>query len=212
MAFQAVPNTASFRVVSRQINTGVEMLNTIYVRNTQVGWDQNHLGLVGVVIGNAWRDNVMPQLQTTVVLDRVDCRDEGAEFGEQRTEEYNTAGSVAGTPLSLSACMYVKIKGGGGSAPRRGALYLSGFGEADLTIDTWDATRSGAVQTAIQAVDAAIDGIGGFDAQVIVSRFSKTAVPLAPHKRSQATTNTIASFEVSQRLAMQRDRRVGEGS
>lgn len=212
MAFQEVPDTASFRVLMVQTNTLVQMVNTIYVRNTVLGWTNTHLATTGAVIGDAWRDEVMPELQNTVTLDAVECEDQGEEFGNQQRVEYNTAGSVAGTPLTLAAAIFTKLNGDGGSAPRRGGLYISGFGEADLTIDTWDSTRTANIQAALQAISSALAAQANGDAWVIVSRFSKSAVPTPPHKRTVAVTNTIASFDTKEFLATQRDRRTGIGS
>lgn len=212
MAFQAVPDTASFRVVMLETGTLVEMVNTLYVRNLVLGWNAAHLQTTAVAIGNEWRDSVMPQLQTSVTLDKVLATDEGVEFGVQYTAEYNTAGSIAGTPLSLLDAMHATFRGDSGAPPRRGGLFISGFGEADLAKDTWDATRAGNIQVALQDVIAAVTALGNGDAVVIVSRYSKTANPIPPHKRTEAETNTIASVEVSQFLATQRDRRTGIGS
>lgn len=212
MATQIVPDTASFEIKMLTSSGAVELQNTIYVRNELLGWSNSHLSDTAVAIGNHWRDEVMPLLSADALFDRVDALDLGVEFGNFQSAEYNTGGGVAGTPLSAALCMGVSMRGDGGGAPRLGRLFISPFSEAHIAIDTWDATHAGDLQVAIQDLPGVIEAAVDSDAMVLVSRFSKAAVPVAPHKRAEAVTNTIASFEVPTRVWVQRDRRVGHGS
>lgn len=209
MAFQVVPDTASFRIIMSVFSGAAEFVNTIYVRDEIVAWSDAHLAATAVALGDAWRDEMMPLLASVATFDRVEARDEGTEFGNEQTAEYNTVGGVAGTPLSGALCMYGKLDGDSGNPPRDGGLFISPFSEAHIAGDVWDATHAGLVQTALQDIDAAVPS---GEAWVIVSRYSKSENPVFPHKREEAVTNTISSIEVTQRLAIQRDRRVGHGS
>lgn len=212
MPFQAVPDTASFKIVMRSSSAAVEINNIIYARNTVVGWSVGQLSDHAIAIGDAWRDNMMPLISSNATFDRVEARDEGAEFGNAVVEEYNTVGGVAGTPLSAMACIQVKIVGDSGGPPRVGRLFVSPFSEADIAVDVWDATLAGNVRDAVIAVRDAIDAVTPAPgAMVLVSRYSKTANPVAPHKRTVAETNTISQFVAVTALATQRDRRVGQG-
>lgn len=214
MPFQAVPDVASFKIVSRSNSSAVEINNIWYVRNTVLGWSADRLEDMAIAIGDAWRDEVMPLLSADATFDRVEARDEGAEFGEQYSAEYNTVGGIVGTPLSAMVCMLVQIRCSGGGAPRGGRLFLSPFSEAQIARDAWDATLLTDVQTAIQAVNAAVDTVTEFDASVRVSRWESVligGVPVAT-KRDPATSNTIASFETRELVSVQRDRRTGIGA
>lgn len=212
MAFQAVPNVASFKIVMRSAGGAVEINNILYVRNTAVPWTSGALQSMAVAIGDAWRDEMMPLISADATFDRVESRDEGAEFGQQYTAEYNTVGGSAGSPLSAMTCMLVQIHCTAGNPPRGGRLFISPFNEDKIARDTWDATLLSDVQAAIQAVNDAIDNVGAFDAQVRVSRYEQATPPdFGSVKRDPAVSNTIASFETRALVATQRDRRTGVG-
>jgi hypothetical protein len=204
MPFQPVPFTASFRIVQERA-AGQVFINTLYVRNTLLAWNTVNLGAMAATIGNAWRDQVMPLLSDLLVLDRVDARDEGAEFGAQTVTQYSTAGGDVAEDLPANAAALVQYAATTGAAPRRGRLFIAG-----LTIA---ATETGSKLTAAfqVALDAAITTVqnqiqGGANAQVLVSRF------LNKVKRAEGATNTIGDITVRPIVASQRDRRPGEGS
>lgn len=211
MAFQVVPDTAQFQMVGVG-GQGQAILNDIYVRNTVLPWTAAHLAATGLVIGNIWRDNMVTAiLSDQYLFDKVHCVDLGDEFGQQTDVEYNTAG-VRSPSLSPSLCVWVKFTGTSGAAPRRGGNFVSPLTEGDIAVDTWTAGITAGIQEVYQDISAALAAQANADAMVIVSRFSKTAVPNPPHRRTEAVTNTIASFSARELLAIQRDRRVGEGS
>lgn len=214
MAFQPVPDTASFKIVMRSNTSAVEINNTWYVRDFGVfGWGtEASLTAVAVALGNAWRDQVMPNLSSDAVFDRVEARDESTEFGLQTTSEYNTLGGVVGNPLSAMICMLVQIRTAPGNPPRGGRFFISPFSESQVARDLWDATLLSTVQTAIQACDDAIGLVNPSLSVVRVSRYSKSAVPLAPHKRATAETGVVATYETRDLIATQRDRRTGIGA
>lgn len=212
MPFQEVPLTASFRVIGHAFTGAVEIVNTFYVEKVTGTWDSSALTDIAEAIGNQWRDELVPLLATTYIFDRVDARDESEEFGNEITAEYNATGGGSAVPLSASACMLCNMTGEAGAAPRRGRLFISPFGEGDIAGDLWDATLAGNVQVAIQDMPGVIATANPSCRMVLVSRYSKSAVPTPPHKRTVAVVNQIASFEVPQKLAIQRDRRTGEGS
>lgn len=212
MPYQPVPDTALFRIITQAFGGATEWVNDIYVRNTVLGWNAVHLAATGTVIGNTWRDDLMPEMCDDHVFDKVECRDLGVEFGSVTDVEYNTAGSSSAAPLTGALAIYVEFHGSGGAPPRRGGNFVSGLGEDAIAGDQWGAGTTANVQTAYQNITSAIQAQLNGDAMVIVSRYSKNAVPTPPHKRDEAVTNTIASFEAHERVATQRDRRVGEGS
>lgn len=211
MAFQVVPDTAHFAIMG-VMNTGQDIINDVYVRNTVLGWNAVHLAATGTIIGDEWRDNMCPLLSSNYTFDKVRARDLGVEFGTTTDVEYNTAGTSAGIPLSPSVCCYVKFKGTGGAPPRRGGNFVSPFTEDDVAQDLWLAGLTGPVQIVYQDMTSAIQAQLNGDAMVIVSRYSKNANPVPPHLRDEGLTNTIAAFEAVERIAIQRDRRQGEGT
>lgn len=211
MAFQVVPNTAHFAIMG-VMATGQSIINDVYVRNTILGWSATRLAATGTVIGNAWRDDIVTQvIGNTYTFDKVRCRDLGSEFGATTDVEYNTVGA-GGTPATPALCVFVKFIGTGGSPPRRGGNFVSPMNESQISGDFWDAGTTGTVQTGYQNMLADISAATPSDAMVIVSRYSKNANPTPPHLRTEAVTNTIAGFEAIERVAVQRDRRTGEGS
>lgn len=204
MAFQPVPNTASFRLIHVYDSVNA-LINTIHVRDTVNPWGATKLSNTATRIGDAWRDNMLPLLANTVVFDRVDAADEGAEFGQRLSVEYNTTGSLAGNPLSPMVCQLVKLTGSPGSAPRQGRLFISPATEDVATNDVFTAAYRTSVLAAMTAVDSAISTLFVNEAWVIVSRFLNGA------KRATAVTNTIAARTARNIVASQRDRRAGVG-
>lgn len=211
MAFQVVPNTAHFAIMG-VMATGQTIINDLYVRNTVLGWSGTRLAATATAIGDTWRDDLVSMVMgNTYTFDKVRCRDIGSEFGATQDVEYNTVGA-GGTPATPALCVFVKFIGTGGAPPRRGGNFVSPMNESQISGDFWDAGTTGTVQTAYQNIAAAVSAATPTDALVIVSRYSKNANPVAPHLREEGVTNTIASFEAIERVAVQRDRRVGEGS
>lgn len=213
MAFQRVPNTASYRIVMRSNSSAVELNNIVYIRDEVAVYDQDYVEDLAVKLGDHWRDEVMPLISADATFDRVEGVSQDEEFGVAFTAEYNTVGGAAGSPLSAMMCILVQIRGDGGQAPRGGRLFIAPFNEDKIARDIWDATLLSDLQTAVQGIPAAISTIGtSTAAMVLVSRYSGTDEDGKPIKRAVATTNTIASFETRALVATQRDRRTGIGA
>ena len=213
MAFQEVPDTASFKVVMRSNSQAVEINNTFYVRDFGTfGWGSvASLSAVATAIGDIWASDMMPLISSDAILDRVEARDESQEFGLTAVAEYNTTGGDVAAALSALMCVLVQITCDAGAAPRGGRLFISPFTEAKIARDTWDATMIDAVQVAVQDIHAAVEAVSAGLQNVRISRYSKTAVPLAPHKRTVAETNGISTYDTRSLVATQRDRRTGIG-
>lgn len=208
LAFQPVPDTASF-LVKMSDNNLVEYRNKFYVRNTLLGWNAARLSAVATTIGNGWRDQIMPKLAIAAEFSGVDARDEGAEFGAQTTVPYNVVGAQAGEQMTGAVCLLLRLGGTSGGAPRKGRMFISPFVEGQISGDTSAGTLAADLLAGFDAINASI--AGGGDSWVIVSRFSKAAVPAPPHKRAVALSNSIATRGIRTLIAMQRDRRTGEG-
>lgn len=211
MAFQPVPNVASFKVVMRSNSQAVEINNVLYARAPGDWTTPADLVAVGDAIAVQWGSSVMPLMSSDAVLDRVECRAEDAEFGPEYNAEANVTGGVVGTPLSALMCMLVQIDCIDSVAPRGGRLFLSPFSEAQIARDLWDNTLLTDMQTAIQDVDTAMRSAITGCVPVRISRYSKTANPTPPHKRTSGTNSEIGSYETRALVATQRDRRTGIG-
>lgn len=209
MAFQVVPDVASFRLeyVGGALQ---EFVNTIYVRNTIAGWDSSHLAATSDDIADAWIANMCPLIDDAIIFKQIVYRDEGAEFGDFGVDVRTAACGLAGDPVSSALATLVTLNGDGGSAPRQGHLFIPGLTETVISGDIVSNAHVDDIETAIAAVNAALVIAG--DAWVIVSRYSKTEVPLSPHKRPEGVSNTISSFVGRSLVATQRDRRTGIGS
>jgi hypothetical protein len=210
MAFQPVPDTAEFRLIQRfnDATGAVEVLNTIYVRNTVLGWPAARLSAVATTIGNGWRDQILPQQVDQMAFLRVEARDLGVEFGATATVVYELNGPILTDEASTVLAVLASLNSTEGGAPKQGRLFITGFAEADISQNSWTAARIAAVKAGLEAIDASISG--GGDAWVIVSRKSKSVNPVPPHLRPTGITNEVTSILTRGKVATQRDRRPGE--
>lgn len=208
MAFQAVPNTASFRFVMQGGGT-TDLISTVYARNTVNPWTGAHLQALADALRDEWASELVPSLHPSVTFLEVQARDEGAEFGASATALSGAVGTTAGERASFALCAGLKLVGAGGGAPRQGRLFISGWGENAFNGDAF-LFGPAVVGPLAAAIDAAI-AADAFSAWVIVSRFSKNAVPVPPHKRAVAETNTVATTLFQTDVWTQRDRRAWLG-
>lgn len=203
MAKQLVPNTAAFRVIQRYVAAGTlsaEVVNTFYVRNVAILWNATTLGAMATTIGNAFRDQVMPNMMASVTLDRVDAEDLGADPGDIAIVEYNTAGGDLGAATSSVLAVLITLTGNPNAFPRKGRLYLVGGSVNAIIGNQWTQGLVDSYVNAIGTIQTQIQG--GANAQVLVSRF------LNKVKRSQGVTNQITGRSGRRLVATQRDRRV----
>lgn len=204
LPFQPVPNTAQFRIIGGVTLTGADVINSFYVRNDFVAWDNASLLAMATVIGNKWRDQVLPQLSSGYLLDRVEGRDLEVQLGAFAIAEYNDNGAKLGAAVTPAVCQLIKLQGASGGQPRQGRLFISPFDETQVTQDNIEAATSAALVTAILAIETAIET--GTNVMVLVSRF------LGGLRRASGVTNPVAGVNARALIAMQRDRRTGIGS
>jgi hypothetical protein len=205
MTFQTVPDTASFTLIGEQFTTE-PIVNTIYVRNTLTPWTATTLSAMAATIGNAWRDQMCPQLSNSYVFDRVEWRDEGAEFGVSGVTEYNTTGGKTGAAMTGAICALARLICDPGAAPRKGHLFISPLTEPQVNGNAVEETDRAAIETALDSINTSITG--GGNAWVVVSRYSKGSVPTPPHKRAVAVTNPVADRVVRTEIGLLRPRRI----
>jgi hypothetical protein len=202
MPFQAVPDVAEFRIVQELRSEPV--LNTIYVRNTLAAWTPTALQTTNAAIGNAWRDDVLPLVTSSLRLVSVDGRDIGVEFGQETQSLYGNVGADAAEELPANVACWVKFLGSAGAPPRRGGLFMAGLTVNDVASGEIDPAFNTAVVAALQAVRTALAAAVAGNAHVIVSRWvNKT-------KRATGVSNTVTALAVRTTVASQRDRRPGE--
>lgn len=201
--FQPVPDV--LEVVTECLYASEQrFLNTFFIRDTILPWTAAKSAAAAAVIGNRWRDEVMPLLISDVTFDRVYYRDLGDQFGVTGEVQYNTAGGVTAEALPAMVCGLVQITCTGGAAPRRGRLFVSGWGEGQCNGDALTPTARTDLLDAMNAIFAAT-GVPS-EAHVRVSRFLNNV------KRDEGVSNTVASLAVRPVVGSQRDRRTGEGS
>lgn len=226
MAKQLVPDTASVRFRQQFASGGgnpIEMMSTIYVRNTLTGWSLAGLTTLATECRDAFVTDVLPLLVDDLTLVSVTAEDEGADPGISATVTSGTTGGDTTDPASTAVAALVQFVGDAGGVPARGRIFQSGMSETDVTGNTLTGTFATALQAAwdnvIQAADGALPG----NAVVLVSRSAGTPAELedvrdaraalkaaiAATKRTEAVTNTLQSAGVFVRslLATQRDRR-----
>lgn len=213
-AFQAVPNTASFRcrytgVLAGELE-GLDAQYKLYVRNTVLGWSVAHLQATGDLIRDQHNANMRPLLSTAWGFDAVDGRDEGAEFGATSLSVGAGAGTRVGAAPPAGVALQVRFDGDTGAPPRKGWIFGPFGVEADLAGERWLDPLRVAAETAFETLRAAITAVLNGDAQVIVSRHSGTEPdPTAKRavKRVTALTNTLTNVGVPPTYASQRNRR-----
>jgi hypothetical protein len=203
MAKQLVPDTAMFRLEHRGASNQ-DVFNLLYVRNIVSPWTASNLGAMAATIGNAWRDEVMPLLSSSLTFDKVYYEDLGADPGLSGETEYDEAGGDVAQPISVMNAALAIFSCEPGALPKKGHLFISGLTTASSSGSSLDSTFRTDLATALEVVNDQI--AGGANAQVRVSRFLNNA------KRAEGVTNQINTIGVRLIMGAQRDRRAGEGS
>jgi hypothetical protein len=179
------------------------VLNTIYARNTLSAWTPTALQTTTTAIGNAWRDDVLPLVTSSIRLVSVDARDLGVEFGQEYQALYGNVGSDTAEELPANVACWVKFLGSAGAPPRRGGIFIAGLTVNDVVSGEIDPAFNTAIVTALQAVRTALVGAVTGNAHVIVSRFVNNT------KRATGVSNTVTALGVRTSVGSQRDRRPG---
>jgi len=212
MAFQPVPNTWEIAVhgVNPPAAPWVNIFHLLwasgYVQPTQLAADG-----VAEAIQDAWQDsNLVTNLTAGTAMVDVQVTGLNASTDSQfvsSSSVWNGTSGAQSLPGQVQGIVDWRTDLRGRNW--RGRTFLTGFAE--------DASDGHPSVTAVANMNGwaalMISGFhnifGGSNDLCVVSRFSKTDVPMAPHKRAVALTRVISVGEASQEFATIRRRRFG---
>lgn len=238
MAFQSVPNTAMLTWVLDGTGgselQGAEAQFSVYIRD-ESGADPwtlvslSALNLYGVTWWSAGKNGGSPMRANFVdawTLTEVIARDLVNENGPVVPSSPGSAGTITGDPVSAALATWTKFTGESGALPKDGGVFTPSGYQLVEDGDLWDANHAASVEQVWEDFRADLtDPLAGGDADwehVIVSRSQslnddvKNAraalrAAIAATRRATAVTNPVTAVATRRLVAIQRDRRVGEG-
>jgi len=206
VAFQRVPDTISITYKTKYTSLTQLYFMTMYFAQLG-GWNDADIDTALAAAVTAWNTNLDAQTPTSAELSTVQAVNLDSEFGYSPVTTVANVGAMAGTTLPPNCAAYIKFTCASSGAPREGGVFFPYILESEcdsagnlsgsaLTLDD----DFSAIATAIEASVTNVT-------HVVPSRFSKTAVPTPPHKRTVAVVNNVASYSIRPVIASQRDRR-----
>lgn len=156
-----VPEAMRVSILGNQADGPFASVYGIHIEGEAVGVDA-----IAQAVLNAWRDEVLPHLCSTVVLQRalyVDLRSGTGDSGEViPTGPGSNAGGVTTAPCPPQVTYLVKLKTTGGRSARNGRSFLPGV-RGDEVNNRGDIT-SGTVDTITDAMESFRGAITDADA------------------------------------------------
>ncbi len=177
MAFQAVPNTSRLAVVYSR--GGVLMVNVFhFYREGQ--WGSPELGALLDAFAGVWLAEVLPNLHSSVTVNRYEARGLRAPVDDYVALFPSTphTGGRGGdlTPGNVAFCITHTTGLTGRSA--RGRTYFGGFSEEDVTGDSLIVTRAQNLRNALSSMRTTTIDAGW--SPVVVKRYDdKVLLPTA---------------------------------
>jgi hypothetical protein len=205
MAFQPVPDTARFAVVSQSF-VGDDVVNVFYFRRAGA-WGLPELETAAQTLATVWADNVMPHLANETSFRRVQAR--GERVQDDVSFEYILPSPVAGgrpgqaVPYQCAFCV-THLTGLVGRS-NRGRTFFGYISEEDSISGQLPAVRANALRNGLVSIRTVMSNAGW--THVVVSRVrNRVRLPVA------VTVPVIGYKYTDLILDTQRRRRLGRGS
>lgn len=207
MAYQPVPDTVRVDFEYTQTDAVKEYMNTFYFRDTTVGFPTvTDLENLADDMEAWWAAEVAAISNEGVRLDRIVLTDQAVENGLQVIRDSGAVGTRVGADRApISTAALVQWRGDPGGLPKKGWSFHYGALDSDQGVNGLAPAFKADVQAAYDALRAAPTAVS--TALVLVSRYSKADVPVEPHRRVTAVTNTISTVAVRDVQGIQGDRR-----
>lgn len=206
MAFQRVPLTIAISFVARYTAFTREYINTLYFANLG-SWSDAMVDTALAAAITAWNDNLDQYTPTGGQLVRAEALNLDVEFGYNPVTAVGNVGAEAGAMSSANNAAYIKFTCAGNGAPREGGVFWPFVQEADVGATGVLSGDALLVADEYEDVAQAIEASVASTTHVVPSRYSKTANPTPPHKRTVAAINNVVGYSVRPIVASQRDRR-----
>lgn len=205
--FQPVEHTAILTTIWRYDVSSRDLVNSVYFERG-AGWDDTSIGLLLAAASGNYATSFDTIVPDDAGLVQIIARDLEEEFAVSQTYDTPNAGAEAANFAPPSVTAWVKMKGTSGFPPRDGGVFFPFVRETYISdVGIIDNDWRGFVDDAWNAYIDALKLAAGGCTHVLVSRYSKTAVPLFPHKRTAGVTSPVTSLATRALCGSQRDRR-----
>lgn len=221
MTFQPCPGIAA---VTFTFSTpdGQNAVNTWYVSDSDGSeWSNSDLTLLAVAFkdwfetgdgsGNTYRARVSDQC----TLDTINVRDLTIEVGAEAALAVGDAGEDTTQMLNNGLTIAMSERSGVAGRSFRGRKFWVGLCVNSVDLPDANTVNSDFVSLAIPAFDSLIASVTAYGGDalatlVILSRYNKDAVPIAPHKRDNGIGTDVVGYTlVDTNLDFQRRRAPG---